>query len=561
LVLTACGSSGDSTTSSSSTAAGAGTGEGAATGEATGGGEPTTGIVTALGGEPQNPLLPSVTNETGGGQPLELIGAGLVYYDDEGNPQNEVAESITSDDGQHYTIKLKEGWKFTNGEPVTASSFVDAWNYAALVTNAGLQASFFDPIVGYEDVSACGATDPDSGECTKPAPTAETMSGLKVVDDTTFTVDLVSPQADFPLRLGYTAYYPMAKEALADPKKAGENPIGNGPYKLEKWDHNASINLVPNPDYQGGRKAQNGGVDFMIYTSSEAAYTDVLADNLDVINTIPPSSLSSFETDLGDRAVKQPYAGTTTMSIPVTMDHFKMDEEGRLRRAALSYAIDRDSIVNVIFNGTRTPAVDFSAPGIAGWSDSIPGSEVLKYDEAKAKELWAQADAINPWSGTFKFGYNADGPHKEWSEAVVNSIKNTLGIEAEAAPTATFGEFRQLVTTGALGYASRAGWQADYPSIYNFLGPLYSAPSGQPAGANDAKYVNPDFDALLTKGLSATSVDESNKYFQQAQEILFKDLPNVPLWYSTATGGSSTLVSGVKFDWRGQPILYAVTKQ
>ncbi|MFP3631888.1 ABC transporter substrate-binding protein, partial [Burkholderia sp. SIMBA_045] len=91
--------------------------------------------------------------------------------------------------------------------------------------------------------------------------------GLKVVDDTTFTVELKQPESDWPLRLGYTAFMPVPSAALADPKSYGEKPVGNGPYKMAEtgWQHNVQISLVPNPDYNGPRKAKNGGITFKIY--------------------------------------------------------------------------------------------------------------------------------------------------------------------------------------------------------------------------------------------------------------------------------------------------------
>jgi oligopeptide transport system substrate-binding protein len=547
LALSACSS--DSTNEPTTSTPSSTSGSEAASGA-------TTGIVTMHASEPQNPLIPTNTTETGGSRPLELLFSGLVYYDAEGVTQNEVAESITTTDGQTYDIKIQPNWKFTNGEAVTASSFVDAWNYGALVTNAQLNSSWFADIEGYDEVSACGATDPESGACTEPAPTAETMSGLTVVSDTEFTVKLSSPQPDFPLRLGYEAFVPMAPAALADMEAAGQAPIGNGPYKFVSWEPSAKISIVANPDYKGPRTAMNGGVDFMFYASAESAYTDLLADNLDVIETIPPNSLTSYEADLGDRAHKQAYAGTTTMAIPVTLEHFGMDEEGRLRRAAISRAIDREGIIAAIYNNTREPAKDFAAPSLPGYSDSLEGSEVLEFDEQAAKDLWAQANEISPWSGTFKFAYNADGAHQEWSEAVVNSIKNTLQIDAEPLPVATFADFRTQVTGGTIGAASRHGWFADYPSIYNMLQPLF----GTGAGSNDSKYTNPEFDALLLQGLQADSEDEALKLFQQAEEILLKDLPDVPLWYSTVLGGNSTKVSNLRFDWHGEPVLNEVLK-
>jgi oligopeptide transport system substrate-binding protein len=103
--------------------------------------------------------------------------------------------------------------------------------------------------------------------------------------------------------------------------------------------------------------------------------------------------------------------------------------------------------------------------------------------------------------------------------------------------------------------AHRTGWQADYPSLYNFLGPLY----GTGAGSNDGNYSSKEFDAKLAEGLSATSVEEGNKIFNASQEILFKDLPVIPLWYQAAQGGWSENVDNVMFAWNGVPMYYSIT--
>lgn len=193
----------------------------ALTGCSSGGGTaPTTGdnsaVITVNGSEPQNPLIPTNTNETGGGKITDSIFAGLIYYDAKGAPVDEMAKSITSTDQQHYTIKIKEGEKFTNGEAVTAKSFVDAWNYGALLSNKQLNSYFFEDIEGF-------SYDEDSK-----------LTGLKIVDDHTFTVALTSKLSDFPLRLGYTAFRPLPSVAFKDMKAFGANPIGNGPYKVAK---------------------------------------------------------------------------------------------------------------------------------------------------------------------------------------------------------------------------------------------------------------------------------------------------------------------------------------
>src|SRR5690554_3540632 len=187
-------------------------------------------------------------------------------------------------------------------------------------------------------------------------------------------------------------------------------------------------------------------------------------------------------------------------------------------------SIDRQEITDVIFQGTRTPATDFTSPVIAGHSDDLEGSEVLDFNPEEAKKLWAEADEISPYGDTvFDIAYNADGGHQAWVDAVANSIKNTLGINAEGEPYAAFGDFRATVTDqdNPIQASFRTGWQADYPGLYNFLGPLYATN----AGSNDGKYSSAEFDALLQQGITETDADAANAAFQKAQEVLLKDLP------------------------------------
>jgi oligopeptide transport system substrate-binding protein len=104
--------------------------------------------------------------------------------------------------------------------------------------------------------------------------------------------------------------------------------------------------------------------------------------------------------------------------------------------------------------------------------------------------------------------------------------------------------------------AFRSGWQADYPSLYNFLSPLYQTG----AGSNYGRYTSTEFDGLLSEGAAATSADDATADFQKAQEVLFQDLPVVPLWYSNVTGVWADTVSNVEFGWNSVPLFYEVTK-
>ena len=510
----------------------------AACGSESGGGDAAgsgDNYVIAYGSEPQNPLIPGNTNEVGGGRIVESIYSGLVYYDGEGKTHNDLAESIDLEGDKTYRVTLKDGVTWSDGSPVKAEDFVNAWNYT--MKEALVSASFFEPILGFEEGK-------------------ESMEGLKVVDDKTFTIELAEPMADFPGQLGYSAFYPLHPSAYDDIAAYGEKPISNGPYTLEEWNHNQDALLVPNEQYSGERKPQNDGVNFVFYAQPDAAYADLLAGNLDVLEAIPDSAFATFEDELGERAVNKPAAVFQSFTIPENLEHFS-GEEGALRRAAISRAIDREEITSTIFDGTRTPATDFTSPVIPGHSDSLKGAEVLSYDPEEAKRLWAEADKISPFTGQFSIAYNADGGHQAWVEAVANSIRNTLGIDAVGNAYPDFKSLRDEVTNRTLKSAFRTGWQGDFPLLGNFLTPLYTTN----ASSNDGDYSNPEFDALVQEASSMGSVEEATPKYNEAQEILLKDLPAIPLWYSNTTGGSSENVDNVTFSWKQQPVYYEITKQ
>ena len=385
------------------------------------------------------------------------------------------------------------------------------------------------------------------------------MSGLEVVDDTTFNVELSAPEADWPLRLGYTAYMPLPEVAFDDIDAFGENPIGNGPYMLAEegaWQHDVGIELVTNPDYDGVRTPANDGLTITFYADQEAAYADVQGGNLDVLDAVPDSAFGTYESDFPDSAVNQPAAIFQAINIPQYLEHFQ-GEEGALRRAAISMAINRDEITDIIFQGTRTPATDFTSPVIDGYSDSLDGADVLEFNADEAKDLWAQADEISPYGDTtFDIAYNSDGGHQAWVDAATQSIANTLGINAAGKPYPTFAAALDDRSSKSLTGATRAGWQADYPSLYNFLAPNYLTG----AGSNYEGYSSEEFDNLIREGSAASSVDDATAKYQQAQEVLLKDLPTIPLWYSNVVGVSADGVDNVTFGWDSVPLYFQITK-
>lgn len=511
-------------------------------------------VITAFNAEPANPLIPGDTNESGGGRPIDLLFAGLISFDNDGKAHNEVAESITAnDDASQYDIKLKSGWKFTDGTPVTAESFTKAWSYTANAKNAQKCASFFSTIKGYDKLQDADNLKGD-----------EQLEGLTVVNDNEFTVDLNQSDSVFAIKVGYSGFAPLPESFYKDPKAFGEKPVGNGPYKFQSWDHDNEIVLVKNPNYKGNRTPKNDGVTFKVYTKDEAAYADIQSGSLDVMESVPASATKTFETDSTVQAYNKAGSVIQQFTIPSGLKHFEAGtEEGTLRRQAISMAINRNNICEKVLNGTGTPASDFTSPLTPGYSDSLKGSDNLKYNASKAKELWEKANAISPWTSDDKltFAYNADGGHETIYTAVVNSINNTLGSEVAATnPYPTFNDYRTAVSDRKVQGAFRSGWQPDYPSAENYLVQNFSSSSADGNGSNDGDYKNSKFDDLCNQAAAAQTTDEANKLYQQAQEVLLNDLPAVPLYYANAYGVASTNVSNFEMNWQNLPVYENMTK-
>jgi oligopeptide transport system substrate-binding protein len=518
-LLAACGGNGD---------------EGGDTPSADGGGK-TGGAVTVAGCNPENPLVPSNTTETCGGNVLDAITSKLVHYNPEtAAPENDIAEKIETTDNQTFTITLQKGYKFHDGTEVKAKNFVDAWNYAAYGPNAQSSGYFMEPIEGFGDTQ-CG-----DAEC-KTKPKADKLTGLAVKDDHTFTVKTSEKVSNLPVRLGYTAFAPLPDSFFADPKAYGEKPVGAGPFKFDSWTKNQEIKLSKFADYSGKFPGKLDSITFKIYQDEDATYNDVVSNNLDVTDSIPSSAMidDKYKQELPDRNASKAVGVIQTITFaPTKVDPNYADPK---IRQAISMAIDRPTIIKQIFNNTRQPATGWVSPVVDGYKANQCG-EWCTFDPAKAKAKLDEAGGFK--GGKMTIAYNADASHKAWVEATCNSIKGALGVDCVATPVVDFATFRTQIGDRKMKGMFRTGWQMDYPSIENFLAPIFKTG----ASSNDGDYSNPEFDKLLTEAAAEQDASAANSKYQAAEAILANDMPAIPMWYSTAQFGWSDKVTGVKIS-------------
>lgn len=506
------------------------------------GGDDETGgenaAVISIGiAEPQH-LIPSNTTESSGNEVLSALFSPLVDFDAENNPVLVAAESIESTDNKVWTVKLKDGYTFHNGEKVTADSYINAWNHGAYGPNGNGGSYFFERIQGYDDLQA---TDPDGEEGPQkaPEPKAKTMSGLAKVDDLTFTVTLSEPFSGWRSVMGYNVFLPLPPAAWQSEGVLKEDfeqaPIGNGPFKMKgTWQHDSKIE-VERYDAFTGTKPKVGGITYKIYQEQTAQYADLIGGQLDVVTQIPIENLGTAASDLGDRFKKSPNSVFQFVGFPTFLEQYSKVEV----RKAISMAINRQEITDNIFRGSQSPAMAFVSPAVAGYRENSCG-EPCTYNPTKAKADYEAAGGPKE----IRLTYNADGGHKPWVDAACNQIKANLGVDCVGVGEPKFADMLNKVEKKENVGLIRLGWIMDYPLMENYLGPLFSTTGS----SNYYGYSNPEFDALVAQGSAAPTEEEAIKLWQQAEDILARDMPVIPLRFGQNVFGHSERVTNVEVD-------------
>lgn len=504
LGLTACGGGGDDGDSGSSDSSESGAAGGTYTAEIT---EPT--------------FLAPASNcyESECSAILNLINEPLLNVDFESGELSfdGLLESAESDDNVTWTLTIKEGKTFHNGEPVNAESFVRAWEYSANPKNAQATAGFLSRVDGAGD--------------------GNSLPGLTVVDEQTLEVTLKAPFSQFGQMMSYTpAYTPMAQECMDDLKACNEMPIGNGPYQMDgEWKHDESISITRYADYEGDMAATADTIAFQMFTDPTAAFRDFQNGGLDVISIAPEVYLEA-KGQLGDDIIEEPTATLTYMGFPTNEAPF----DNAQVRQAISMAFDRDQIVEQVLNGLAYSSTDIVTPPIPGSRDDA--CTYCTYDPDQAASLLEEA-GVDPAGQTLEYFFNSDAGHDQWVEAAARQVQENLGFDYQLRST-EWAKYLNLLDKQNFTGPFRLGWSLDYPSPENYVRPLV----GTDGDSNYTGYSNPDLDQALEAGDEADSLDEAIASYQEADDMALEDMPIIPMWSGKTAIASSDAVGDVRFD-------------
>ncbi|WP_229769849.1 peptide ABC transporter substrate-binding protein [Mobiluncus porci] len=523
-------------------------------------------------------LIPSAATNIDKAKIAAMLFSGLAYLDEKGEVKNDIAQAIIPNDNcTVYDIELTADLLFSDGTKVDAESFARTWSDAVRNVETRPEASLLTVINGYDVTSGAAPVVSTDSHRRPPAGTRENtltpdLAGVEIVSSTRFKVHLSIPTCDFVKRLATPFFSPLPASAFDENGKIsadfGENPFGYGPYMLARegaWEHDSQLILVPNEHYRGPRRARNEGISFKFYRDAHEAYRDLQNDALDINDNLPSAALKTYKDQLGARATSGPNAVADYLVFPLD-GHFAVgSEEGRLRRAAVSLCLNRVDLSKMYFAGLFESATDFVTPVVLGHTENLAGNEVLKFNVAQAKANWAAADSLAPWDGEIAMA-RVDNEMGEWVDGAAGQIRSCLGVRVSVKAFPDRVTLEKNVKTmrvtnpdgsvGALQLTYPAGWRAKYPGMKGYLWPNFATVGI----ANRVGYSNPEYDALLYQAGGTVSESEAVKLYTQAESLLIRDLPVVPLWHESVAVGWSTKVAGVQLDWQGLVQYWRVTK-
>lgn len=450
---------------------------------------------------------------------LKDLQEGLMAYDSKGKVVPGAAESHEiSADGTVYTLKLRANGKWSDGTPVKASDFVFSYRRIMDPATAAKYATLLYAIKNAEKVNK-GEMKPEE-------------LGVAAPDDFTVRFTLERPTPYFLELLTHQTSLPMSE---ANVKKFGKdfvkpgNLVSNGPFMLTEFEPGDHLTMVKNPNYWD---AANVKLDKIIYyptSDNAAAVRRFIAGELDTNYQFPIDQLAFLREKLGAAQVRTaPYLAIEYYALNTTKAPLN---DVRVRNA-LSLALDRDFLAEKVWSGAAVPAYNIVPPGLQGYTSPESGMKAMSQldREDKAKALLKEAGygpGLKPLK--MEIRYNTNDGHKKTATAAADMWKSVLGAEVTILNSDIKSHYAHLQNGGDFD-AARAGWIADYADPQNFL---FLALSGNAVG-NYARYSNPEFDKLLKTSDNTIDPAQRMKIMSEAEAIILKDEPMLPLLFRTS---------------------------
>jgi len=473
---------------------------------------------------------PGIAEDTTSGAIIRATFDGLTRTTEDGKPHESMAEKIeVSDDLLTYTFTLRDA-KWSNGDPVTAHDFEFAWKRVLDPKTASNYA--------YQLYYIKNAEKANKGEASLDE------VGVKALDDKTLEVKLENPTPFFLELTAFYTYYPVNKKVVeANPKWATEaaTHVGNGPFKMESWEHKSKLVLVKNENYWDKDAVKLDRIEFSMVEDFNTELSMFENGELDwsgaPLSELPLDAMPALK-DSGKLNI-QPIAGTYMYKFNTEKEPFN---NVKIRKA-FSYAINRQIIIDNVTQQNQQPALGLVPPSMS----VNPNPYFKDGDVEAAKKLLEEGMkelGINQLP-PITLSFNTSEGHKKIAEAIQDQWKKALGVEVKLE-NKEWAVYLEDLHQGNY-QIGRSGWLGDFNDPINFL-EMFKEKNG---GNNDTLWENAQYKELLNKSALEVDPEKRKQVLAQAEQILMDEMPIAPIYYYTNSYVKNDNVKGVVLDGLG----------
>ncbi|MDM8561283.1 peptide ABC transporter substrate-binding protein [Candidatus Parabeggiatoa sp. HSG14] len=454
-----------------------------------------------------------------------------------------------SDDGMVYTFKLRQDVKWTRGEPVTAHDIVwairrnvapktNSPNAYTLYTLKNAEAIHRGKPV---DVSGVYTLDDYGEPATKQSVDVQIPSdvlplGVRAIDDYTVEFTLEHPAGYFPALASMWTYRPLPRhviEQYGDDWTEPEYIQTNGSYVLAEWNKGSQLILKKNPYYYDAKSVNISEVHYYIVPESTLGLAMYEQNELDIIGgqvylNLPPEDIPRIKQDPILRKERQMSPHFCTEWYGFNTRRFPMDNP--LVRKAISAAIDKQTLIDIVVQGNHLTATTFTRPPIFGSVD--PSEEVGIQFNPKQAKAWL-AEAGYPEGKGFPqviLMYNFDETRSNIAKGIKTILKHYLNIDIEVRAL-DYDRYLDIIYQPTTPHIFRMGWCADYPDANNWLHEVFHPDKG----INWIGWKNQEFAEVVDKAQRISDQMVRKQLYYRAEQILTEEeAAIIPLYFSSA---------------------------
>ncbi|MGE5678105.1 MAG: ABC transporter substrate-binding protein [Pseudomonadota bacterium] len=445
----------------------------------------------------------------------------LVKCDNEGNQILPcLAESwSSSEDGLRWVFKLRQGVRFHDGTVFNADAVVfnfHRWMYTNNTYHDGTFIYWNYIFGGYPGL----------------------VSSVDKLSEYSVEIKLNKPYAPFLNALAMNAFSISSPQAIKNYKGyLYEHPVGTGPFIFKSWERNKSIVLVRNDNYWNGA-AKVSEVEFRVIPSSKTRLEELRKGSIHIADHLSPDDVAEIKFDANLYLQFRPSFNVGYLAL--NNDNYPFSK--REVRLAINHAIDKEKLINDVFDNLAKPASTYMPPFLWGYNENL---ESYEYDPELAKKYLAEAGFPNGFKTTL---WVMDSAREYFPKPlqVAEFIRDDLlkvNIDAEIK-VFSMNEYLDRLSAGEHEMAL-IGWTGDYADPDNFLYTMLASENAKPGLAgNYSFYKSREADQLLSQARQTTNMVFRKSLYRSLQEIVNYDSPSVPLVHTMPILASRLSVKG-----------------